>query len=130
MITIEFIPFSQMSGLSTEQKIKKILKSVKSDKIVLLQGKLKKDEETELIKLTMSMVNEKFHGIEPAIFSPEIKNTGNFLKFLKEKFINMLLSDRQGITLVGPANLIKEIKRDPEKMQLLLDLNVSRRKKK
>jgi hypothetical protein len=130
MITIEFIPFSQISGLNTEQKIKKILKAVKSDKIVLIQGKLKKDEETELIKLTMSMVNEKFHGIEPAIFSPEIKNSGNFMRYLKEKFINMLLSDRQGITLVGPANLIKEIKRDPEKMQLLLDLNVSKRRKK
>ena len=30
----------------------------------------------------------------------------------------MLLGDREGITIIGPASVVKEIRRDPNKIQL------------
>jgi len=34
-------------------------------------------------------------------------------------FINLLLGDRNGITIIGPASIVKEIKKDPNKIELL-----------
>jgi len=132
MISIEFIPHYKLSGLEPEEKIKLILKSVKQNRIVLVQGRLKREEEAELIKQTMKNINESFKGIEPAIFYPEIKKEGSIFKYLKEKIIDMFLSDRQGLTLIGPATIVKEIRQDPDKLQLYLDLHLktSRRNKK
>ena len=31
----------------------------------------------------------------------------------------MLLGDRQGLTVIGPATIVKEIKKDPNKIELL-----------
>ena len=41
----------------------------------------------------------------------------------------MLLGNRQGLTIIGPASIVKEIKQDPDKIQLLTK-DVRRRKKK
>jgi len=32
----------------------------------------------------------------------------------------MLVGERDALTIIGPATIVKEIKRDPSKMQLLL----------
>ena len=40
-ITLQFIPHYEVSNLESNDKIKKILKVVKDNKIVLLEGKLK-----------------------------------------------------------------------------------------
>ena len=53
MVTIQIVPYSEISGLSSVGRIRKLLNIAKEDKIVLLQGRLKKEEETELIKATM-----------------------------------------------------------------------------
>ena len=42
------------------------------------------------------------------------------LKKLKENLLNVLLGDRVGLTIIGPATLVKEIKQDPNKIQLML----------
>ena len=130
MISIEFIPHYKLSGLNAEEKVKLILKSVKQNRIVLIQGRLKREEETKLIEQTMKIINKDFKGIEPAIFYPEIKKEGSFFKYLKEKLIDLFLSDRQGLTLIGPANIVKEIRQDPDKLQLYLDLNLPKSSKK
>jgi len=34
--------------------------------------------------------------------------------------VNMLLGDRQGFTIIGPATIVKEIKNDPDKIELMM----------
>ncbi len=117
-LTLQFIPYAEIEGLSSLGRIRKILNATKEKKIVLLEGRLKKEEETELIKTTMEEINEEFKGIEIAVIYPEQKNL-DFFRRIKSQFINMLLGDRQGLTIVGPASVVKEIKKDPNKIQLL-----------
>tara|TARA_Y100000034_G_C6826195_1_gene372506 strand:+ start:188 stop:574 length:387 start_codon:yes stop_codon:yes gene_type:complete len=128
MLSIEFIPYSEIESLTSVGRIRKLLKLAKEKKIVLLQGRLKKDEETELIKTTMEEINKDFKGIELAVVYPEKKNV-DFLNKAKNAFFNAIMGDRLGFTVIGPATVVKEIKRDPNKIQLMTGNNKRRRKK-
>lgn len=127
MLTLHFMPHSEIEGLETEKKIKKLLAIAKENKIVLLEGRLRKEEETELIRRTMEEIDDKFKGIELAVIYPESKNEA-ILQKIKSKFINLLLGTRTGLTIIGPATIIKEIKKDPDKIQLLTK-EISRKKR-
>jgi hypothetical protein len=120
MLTFQFVPYNQIANLDSDDRIKKILKMVKQDKIVLLEGRLDQEEEASLIRETMENINEKFTGIELGVIHPEDKDQ-TFYKKIHELLIKLLLGKRQGFTIIGPANLIKEIKNDPEKIQLYMN---------
>ena len=79
MITLQVVPFSEIQGLSSVGRIRKLLNIAKENKSVLLQGRLKKEEETELIKTTMEEINKDFKGIELAVIYPSIPGLGFFL---------------------------------------------------
>jgi len=128
MVTLQFIPYSEIEELSSLGRIKKLLKIAKDNKIVLLQGRLKKQEEAELIKTTMEEINDEFKGIELMVMDDLSKKTTIGSK-VKQSFINMLVGDRMGFTIIGPANVIKEIKRDPNKIQLFLEAEKKKKKK-
>ncbi len=119
MLTLRFIPRTEIEGLSTNEKIKLLVDIVKEDKIILLEGKLKKTEEADLIKKVMEEISTRFRGIEIAELTPGPKKEIAFFAKLKEELINLLLRDRQGLTIIGPATVIKEIKKDPNKIELL-----------
>lgn len=120
MLTLQFIPYYEIDGLSSEKRISKLLKSVKANKIVLLEGRLKPEEEGELIQRTMSEINDSFRGIELSTINNAVLTEG-FLKRLKVKLVNMLLGNRHGLTIIGPAKIVKEIKQDPDKIQLFTE---------
>ncbi len=128
MLTLQFVPYDEIEGLSSNERIKKLLNFVKDDKIVVLEGRLKKGEEAELIKRTMEEINERFKGIEISVVYPE-KRKGNLGKALKNNLAEMLLGERQGLTVMGPASLIKEIRKDPDKIQLMTEERRKKRKK-
>lgn len=117
MLTLEFVPYATIEMLSSIGKIKKLLKIAKENKIVLLEGRLEKEEEAELIKTTMEEINEEFKGIELAVIDPHKSNSNGFRK-IKLMLASKLLGNRQGLTIIGPANIVKEIKQDPDKIQL------------
>lgn len=117
-LTLQFVPYSEIEDLSSLGRIKKLLKIAKEGKIVLLGGRLKKEEEAELIKTTMEEINNEFRGIELHVIYPNPQE-GPFYKKIRSNIINTVLGNRQGLTIVGPSNIIKEIKRDPNKIQLL-----------
>lgn len=118
MVTIQFVPYSEIEALSSVGRIRKILNIAKEDKIVMLQGRLKKEEEAELIKTTMEEINNEFKGIELSVIYPDEKK-GSTAYMFKRDLINMLLGDRQGLTIVGPASVVKDIKKNPNKIELL-----------
>lgn len=118
MITLQFVPYSEIESLSSVGRIRKLLNIAKENKIVLLEGRLKKEEEKELIKATMEEINEDFKGIELAVIEPKSKDQQGFSRFRKG-FVDFLLGDRIGLTIVGPASIVKDIKKDPSKIVLL-----------
>lgn len=120
MLTLQFIPYHEIENIGSDQRIRKILTAVKLDKIVLLEGRLKKHEETALIEKTMESIDESFKGIELAVIYPNLKNLKTNFTFqnFKKHFVNLLLGDRSGLTIIGPATIVKEIKKDPNKIEL------------
>lgn len=127
MLSLQFIPYEQISKLDSSRKISKILKLVKEDNIVLIEGKLSKNEETELIKKTMEEIKGKFKGIEISTIFEEEEAKAIFAK-VKKVLYTIMLGNRRGFTIIGPASIIKEIKRDPNKIQLLTIDKKKRRK--
>lgn len=123
------MPYHELKDLDQDAKIKKLLKLVKEDKIVLMQGRLNPFEETKLIQETMEEVTNDFKGIEVCTIYPEEKNKQLWNKIRRE-FVKILLGNREGLTIIGPANIVKEIKRDPNKIQLLADANNKKRRSK
>ena len=116
-LTLQFLPYGDIESLDTDARIEKILTIVKNKSVVLMEGRLKPYEETKLIKKTMQEITRTFKGIELCTIYPEEKNLDLFKK-LKKNFASMILGDREGITIIGPASVVKEIRRDPHKIQL------------
>lgn len=117
MLTLQFVPNHELSSLDEDGKIKRLLGYVKANSIVVMDGKLKAEEEARLIKYTMGMINNKFKGIEIATINPNERLLQGINK-LRVNIASMLLGREQGLTVIGPATLIKEIKKDPNKIQL------------
>ncbi len=119
--TINFLPYSEIRGLDSAKRIKKILDIVLENSIVLLQGRLKPEEETRLIEDTMAMIGhlKNFKGIELAVISG---NGDDFIGKLRSGILNAISgSDIGAITVIGPATIVKEIKRNPKKIELFLN---------
>ncbi|MFP4117373.1 MAG: DUF2073 domain-containing protein [Candidatus Woesearchaeota archaeon] len=125
MLTLQYVPYAQIENLSHEQRVNKLLELVSENKIILIEGRLRKEEETELITRTMEEIDKSdddFRGIELSTVEPnKKKHDREFFKKIKEHFINMLLGDRNGMTIIGPATVVKEIKQDPEKIELFIN---------
>ena len=117
MVTFRFVPYHEIEDLGSARRVKKLIDIVKENSIVLLQGKLKKEEETDLIAITMEEIGNKFKGIELAVINPEDKELAGLKRFRNNLF-GFILGDRQGLTIIGPANIVKEIKKDPNKIEL------------
>jgi len=118
MLTLQFIPYNDINSLTPERRIKKLINVVKENKIVLMQGRLVPEEESTLIERTMEQIKRSnFKGIEICTIYPE--TDPNLIDKLKSKIANFLLGNREGLTIIGPATVVKEIKKDPDKIQLL-----------
>jgi len=118
MVTLHFMPYTEIEGLSSIGRIRKLLTIAKENKIVLLQGRLRKEEEAELIKTTMEEINKEFKGIELAVINPTQTAQDGFQKF-KYDMLGMFFGDTQGLTIIGPSNVVKSIRKDPTKIELL-----------
>ncbi len=120
-LSLQVIPFSEVQNLSISERVKKILTIILGNKIVILHGRLRAEEEARLIEDTMALVDhvKDFKGIELAVIEPNTRNIGVFERF-KHTLAKRLVGDSNALTVIGPASVIKEIKRDPKKIELLL----------
>ena len=127
-LVLQFVPYSEIEELGPARRVNKLLDMAKENKIVLLEGRLKEEEEKDLIEITMEEINNKFKGIELAVINPK-KKEGGFFKNIKSAVINGLLGDRMGFTIIGPATIVKQIKKDPDKIELFTKDVKSKKKK-
>lgn len=125
MLTIQYVPYSKIDALPSEERVNRLLDIILDNKIILLQGKLRKEEEAMLIEKTMEQIGKSddnnFKGIELSTIDSEKVRNQKLMSHIRFAFLSMLLGDRQGMTIVGPASIVKEIKKDPEKIELFLD---------
>jgi len=120
-LTIQFIPYTEIEVLKSGERIKKLLDIVLSGKIIILQGRLKSEEEARLIEDTMAMVGhvKDFKGIELAV----INHNSEKLSMMSQLRHNLAraLGAQDSITIMGPASIVREIKRDPKKIEILMN---------
>jgi len=120
--SIQFLPYSELSGMDSTQRIKKILNIVLGNVILIIQGKIESHEESRLIEDTMAMIGhvKGFKGIELAVISGD--NDEGFFVRIRRSLINAMGGGNLGaLTIIGPATIVKEIKKNPKKIELLLD---------
>jgi len=118
-IALRFIPYAELMRLSSYKRVKMLVELAIQNKILLIQGKLDATEQADLIEETMKRIRGKFKGIEIATFSPQVKGL-SFFQALKENLAKALVGNRDVMTVIGPASIVREIKRDPTKIELLL----------
>ncbi len=119
--SLQISPFNEVRNLNISERVKKILNLVLGNKLVILQGRLRPEEEIRLIEDTMAMVDhiKAFKGIELAVIDPDMKNNSFFFKF-KKGIAKTLVGDTSSLTVIGPASVVKEVKNDPSKLEVFL----------
>ena len=120
-LTIHFMPYSEIAHEDSMARIKKIMGPILENKIIILQGRLKPEEETKLIEHTMTLIGnlKGFQGIEIAVVSGEGDHKPLF-ENMRRNIAKILVGEQDAVTIIGPASVVKEIKRNPKKMELLL----------
>ena len=120
-LTIHFMPYSEIAEKDAIGRIKKIMGLILDKKIIILQGKLRPDEEARLIENSMTLIGniKDFQGIELAAISGESKYMNLFHK-VRHNIAKILVGEQDAITIIGPASVVKEITQDPKKIELML----------
>lgn len=124
-LTIQFIPYSELAYLTPYRRVKKLLELVSENRILIIQGKLAPEEEADLIQETMKQIREsksnkaRFKGIEIATISPRSKDL-SLIHNITERLATTFFGGRDMITIIGPATVVKDIKKDPSKIELYL----------
>jgi len=108
-IAFNLISRQKINGLTSEEKLNFIIKEVKNGKILVLEQGLTPIEQTSLIERTMKEIEQDtFIGVEMEGYG---EDTPTFL----QKLFGM--AKRPRMTLIGPANLLKMIKKDSDMIQ-------------
>lgn len=120
-LTIHFMPYSEIAREDAIGRVKKIMNVVLDGRIVILQGRLKAEEETKLIENSMMMIGNVagFAGVEIATLSGEDDNRTVF-EGIRRNIARILVGEQDAITVIGPASVVGEMKKDPKKVELLL----------
>ena len=79
------------------------------------------EEEARLIEDTMVLIDhlKDFRGIELAVLSSKQDNSP-FFNVIRDKIAKVLIGERDAITIIGPASIVHEIKKDPTKIEMML----------
>lgn len=117
-MSLHIMPYAEIRDLSISARVKKILNLVLGNKVVILQGRLRAEEEIRLIEDTMAMVDhvKHFKGIELSVIDPDGEDLGLFGKM--KKGLARKLGGDSSLTIIGPAAIVKEIKRDPKRLEV------------
>jgi hypothetical protein len=121
-LTLQFIPFSEISKLDSLERIKKLLDIILDKKVVVLQGRLRPEEETRLIEDTMIMIDKikGFKGVELEVITGNSKDSGFFEK-MRLGLAKVLSGQHNAMTIIGPASIVKEMKKDPSKLEVMVN---------
>ena len=108
-IAFNLVSRQKILGLTSDEKLNFILKEVKNGKILVLEQGLTPMEQTNLIERTMKEIeHDTFIGVE-------MEGYGEDNPTFIQKILGISKSPR--MTLIGPAHLLKMIKKDNDMIQ-------------
>ena len=107
-----------ISQLDSSKKIDKLYKMVKDGSLVILEGRLSTEEELMLTSKSLKHVSDKFSGIDIAYLN--VKRDASAIDKIKFKIASILLKYEIGITVIGPSKKVKELKMNPDQIDILL----------
>jgi len=111
-IAVNLVSRSKLEELTSTEKVDYIIQEVKKGKILILESGLTPTEQADLIRKTMSKIDhDTFIGIEMEGY-PEEK--GSFI----QRLFGVVKKPR--MTVVGPANLLKTIKKDDKVIEAVI----------
>jgi len=115
-VRMDLISGARMDGLTSMEKIRLILDSVRNGDIVVLEQGLTPDEESRLIEVTMTEISpDDFSGIEIETYPRPSSSSGGFISRLTGSD-----SEANKLTVIGPANQIETIEKDEEFISTLV----------
>lgn len=111
-ISFNLISRQKLNDLSSSEKLKYILKEVKSGRILVLEHGLTPTEQATLIEHTMKEIDhDTFIGIEMEGYGEEK------ISFLQRVFG---IVKKPRMTVIGPANLLKTVHKDNDKIEAMI----------
>jgi uncharacterized protein len=111
-LKMDFLSSDALKNRSSMEKIVMIVDKVKNGDLLVMEGGLTPNEEAELIETTMREIDvENFMGID--IYTLE-KDESTFFGLSKRKTV--------GITIIGPANVMKTVKRKSNFLSMIAQL--------
>ena len=118
-LSLHIMPYAEIRELTIAERVKKILSLILGNRVVILQGRLRPEEEIRLIEDTMAMVDhiKTFKGIELAVVDTNRDEAGFFLR-MRRSIASGLTGESNSLTVIGPASVVKEIKKDPSKIEV------------
>jgi len=134
-LKLDFVSSVTLDGKPGKKRINFILNKVKDGSILVVNGVMTPDEEMDLIKETMRRVDDGFPGIEVCSMKKNVKGWKQFFETFsngREKLSRSFWSGitgktpktklKTGITLIGPAKIIKNIKKNPDSFSVLAEM--------
>jgi hypothetical protein len=120
-LAIHFMPYSEIAHEDSINRIKKIMNIVLDRRIIILQGRLTSEEEVKLIENSMMLIGniKGFQGVEIATISGDSEDRKLFDR-IRYNIARILVGEQDALTIIGPASIVKEITRDPKKIELML----------
>jgi len=115
-LKIRFIPYEKFRG----NNLGSFLEKMGSNTLILIDAKLKPDEEANLIKETMKKVSGSFSGIELNSLEASSGENLTHLDRMKNMVIERLVGKKRGFTIIGPAKTVHQIRKNPEELLLYM----------
>lgn len=114
-VQIDLISKERLENLTSMEKIRLILDDVMEGNIVVLEKGLDPEEQSKLIEITMLEITpDGFTGIEMETYHSHQGDAGGMGGFLKRLFAKTGPDKR--LTVIGPANQMKMIKKEKDFM--------------
>jgi hypothetical protein len=111
-IAVNLVSRQKLEELSSNEKLRFILKEVQKGKILVLEHGLTPMEQTSLIERTMKEIEQDtFIGIEMEGYS---EDRPTFI----QKILGMIKKPR--MTMIGPADLLKTVHKDNNMIQTMI----------
>lgn len=114
-IKMDFLSSNALLSSSSMEKVSMIVDKVKEGNLVIIEGGLTPEEEAELIETTMREIDiENFVGID--IYTLEKD---------KKSLFGMSTKKTVGLTIIGPANVMKTVKKKSNFLSMIANLGDS-----
>ena len=115
---VRVLSYDVIKNLSVEKKVKKIVDICRLGEIVMIEGSITPEVEYEITKYALKKIDSKFSGVEIGFLKSS--QTDSFIEKIRSKILNLIAKNRFGVTVIGPSKIIKDIKMDPNKLEIFL----------